>query len=289
MKRFADPSTDEGTLRAYLREIAKLPRLSPEEEHELGIRIQRDGDEEAVRRLVESNLRFVVSYAKRYRGFSVPFLDLIHEGNLALMEAARRFDPSRNVKFITYAVWWVHQAIKEALSDQSRAFSLPSKLSAPAARLPGQLAELTSELQRSPTTKELADQLSITESEAEALMHIVGTDISLSEHIGADDDGREWEDTIAQMAVPPVEHELVHEAFVSELRQALDRLEVKERDVMRLRYGLDGEEPLTLQEIADRFKVSGERVRQIESRAKEKLRRSRKVRELRSYVDERTP
>ena len=125
---------DTDSLAAYLRAIARLPRLSPEEERELGARIKAHGDEAAVRRLVEGNLRFVVSYAKRYRGLGVPFLDLIHDGNVGLMEAARRFDPDRNVKFITYAVWWIRQAITHALSGQTRAFTLPQKLSAVAAR-----------------------------------------------------------------------------------------------------------------------------------------------------------
>src|SRR6059036_2580690 len=119
---------DASSLGAYLREIAKLPRLTPDEERALGARIQGDRDEGAMSRLVEANLRFVVSYAKRYRGLGVSFLDLIHEGNLGLMEAARRFDPSKNVKFITYAVWWVRESMTHVLADQLRAFSVPPKL-----------------------------------------------------------------------------------------------------------------------------------------------------------------
>src|SRR5216110_1396425 len=119
---------DASALGAYLREIAKLPRLTVDEERALGTKIQVDRDEAAMARLVEANLRFVVSYAKRYRGHGVSFLDLIHEGNLGLIEAARRFDPARNVKFITYAVWWVRQSMMHALSDQTRAFSFPPKL-----------------------------------------------------------------------------------------------------------------------------------------------------------------
>src|SRR5207249_6146900 len=119
---------DAGTLSAYLREIGKLPRVTIEEERELGSRIQRDRDGAAVTRLVEANLRFVVSFAKRYRGLGVSFLDLIHEGNLGLIEAAHRFDPSHNVKFITYAVWWVRESMMHVLADQTRAFSFPPKL-----------------------------------------------------------------------------------------------------------------------------------------------------------------
>src|SRR6059036_3086284 len=119
---------DASSLGAYLREIAKLPRLTPDEERALGARIQGDRDEGAMSRLVEANLRFVVSYAKRYRGLGVSFLDLIHEGNLGLIEAARRFDASRNVKFITYAVWWIREAMMHVLAEQTRAFSFPPKL-----------------------------------------------------------------------------------------------------------------------------------------------------------------
>src|SRR5688500_14996891 len=128
MRRAPDSESQSDALRAYLRGIGKLPRLSVEEERALGRRIKESGDDAALRRLVEGNLRFVVSYAKRYRGLGVPFLDLIHEGNLGLMEAARRFDPDRNVKFITYAVWWIRQAITHALSLQSRRISMPQKL-----------------------------------------------------------------------------------------------------------------------------------------------------------------
>jgi len=127
-RRQAASGGDVNTLAAYLREIAKLPRLTVDEERELGARIQQSRDEAAISRLVESNLRFVVSYSKRYRGLGVSLLDLIHEGNLGLIEAAKRFDPTRNVKFITYAVWWIRESIMHALSDQTRAFSFPPKL-----------------------------------------------------------------------------------------------------------------------------------------------------------------
>jgi RNA polymerase sigma factor (sigma-70 family) len=127
-KRYATSNDDAGTLAAYLREIAKLPRLSVDEERMLGALIQTDHDEAALTRLVEANLRFVVSYAKRYRGLGVSFLDLIHEGNIGLIEAARRFDPGRNVKFITYAVWWIRESMMHVLADQTRAFSFPPKL-----------------------------------------------------------------------------------------------------------------------------------------------------------------
>lgn len=276
-------ASDVETLRAYLREIAKAPRLAPDEEHDLAHRVQAHQDEDALRRLVESNLRFVVHYAKRYRGLGVSFLDLIHEGNLGLMEAARRFDPSRNVKFITYAVWWVRQAIMHALSDQVRVFSLPQKLSGVAARFGRDVSALAAQLDHAPTTSEIAADLDISEADVDALLQISGDDMSLSDRIG--DDGHELGDTIEQDVVPAVEGELLHAAFLDELRNVLSELEPREQEVVRLRYGLDDGEPLTLQEIGDRMKLSRERIRQIESRAKEKIRRSKKAHELLSYLN----
>ena len=230
--------SDAGTLAAYLREIAKLPRLSVEEERDLGARIHWQRDDAALMRLVECNLRFVVSCAKRYRHLGVPFLDLIHEGNLGLIEAARRFDPSRNVKFITYAVWWIRQAMMHALSDQTRAFSFPPKM----------FSTLRTGLD----------------------------DVSLNAPLGAagggGDDRRELGDVLVQPHVAPIEDAMIHQADLDELADALHDLDGKEREVVCLRFGLEDGEPRTLQEIGDRLHLSRERVRQIESRAKEKLR-----------------
>ena len=277
-RRHADTiQSDARTLAAYLREISTLPRLSAEDEHALGLRIRRDGDDAALTRLIECNLRFVVSYAKRYRGLGVGFLDLIHEGNLGLIEAARRFDPSRNVKFITYAVWWVRQAILHALSDQARAFSLPAKLSGVAARFGRDVQALSAALDHVPTTREIAADLEISESAADALLRISGEDLSLSDPVRGDGRGRELGETLPQEQVP-VEDELIHQADLEELAEALLDLDRKEQQVVRLRYGLEDDEPHTLQEIGDRLHLSRERVRQIECRAKEKLRRSAKLR-----------
>jgi RNA polymerase primary sigma factor len=277
---------DDDALRAYLRAISRLPRLTAEEERELGRRI-RAGDTDALRRLVEGNLRFVVSYAKRYRGLGVPFLDLIHEGNLGLMEAARRFDPDRNVKFITYAVWWVRQAIMHALSGQVRAFSLPQKLSGVAARFGREVAEMTEQLERVPTTSEIARGLEISESDVDALRQIGSTDVSLNEHIGSDDvDAPELGDLIEQATEPRVDEALLHQAAVARVREALTELDEKEREVVTLRFGLDRDgEPRTLQDVGDALGLSRERIRQIESRAKDKLRRSKRAGELRSYLN----
>jgi RNA polymerase primary sigma factor len=248
-RRRAASDDDSSTLTAYLREISKLPRLTVDEERALAQRIRDDCDEAAITRLVEANLRFVVSYAKRYRGLGVSFLDLIHQGNLGLIEAAHRFDPARNVKFITYAVWWVRESMMHVLADQTRAFSFPPKLFSTMRRVPGG-----------------------------------GADVSLSEPVGrgvwGNQDGasRELGDIIEQDGIMPIEDEMIHQADLDELAAALRELDGKEREVVRLRFGLGDDQPRTLQEIGDQLHLSRERVRQIESRAKEKLRRSANLR-----------
>lgn len=285
-RRPAAPESERDALQAYLRAIARIPRLSVEEERALGARIQSERDEAALRRLVESNLRFVVSYAKRYRGLGVSFLDLIHEGNIGLIEAARRFDPSRNVKFITYAVWWVRQAMMHALSEQARAIALPPKLSSVAARFAREVAALAEQLQRTPTTREIANGLEISEREVLLLARLGSSDVSLSEHIGLEGDGPELGDTLEQVTDRSPDDELSRRSLVERLDAALGDLDEREREVVRLRFGLGADgESRTLQEIGDRLHLSRERIRQIESRAKEKLRRSKKVHELRSSLN----
>lgn len=238
-RRYTASGDDASTLAAYLREIAKLPRITIDEERALGARIRLDKDQAAISRLVESNLRFVVSYARRYRGLGVSVIDLVHAGNLGLIEAAKRFDPSRNVKFITYAVWWIREAMVHALSDQARAVSFPPKL----------LGEVA----------------------------LRADDVSLNEPVSADG-SRRLGDTLAQDQVPPVEDEMIHRADLDKLASALGDLNGREREVVRLRFGLEDDEPQTLQQVGDHLHLSRERVRQIESRAKDKLRRSAKLR-----------
>jgi RNA polymerase primary sigma factor len=278
---------EDATLQAYLRELRRFPPTTPEEERTLGERIRANGDEEAVRRLVEGNLRFVVSYARRYRNLGVPFVDLVHEGNLGLIEAARRFDPSRNVKFITYAVWWIRQAIMHLLASQARPFALPPRLSVAASRLGREEDALAETLDRSPTPGELAGELRISESDLDALRLIGGADVSLSDVVsGGDGERRRERGELLEQADPhPADEALLQQVLVHETRRALDALEPREREVMRLRSGLDEHEPMTLQQIGERFQLSRERVRQIEARAREKLRRSKRLRDVRASLN----
>jgi len=271
------------SLNAYIRDIARFKPLTMEEEKTLGRRI-REGDQEAIDRLVEANLRFVVHYAKRYRGLGLSYMDLIHEGSLGLIEAAKRFDPDRNVKFISYAVWWVRQAIFHALSEHARVFRLPQKLSGQVSRLETAREKLKSELERVPTTEELAERTTLSKDEVERLLLAAGDDVSLSTAVG-DDGSLELGDTLEQDSVPSAEVEMIRTSFERRIQDMVGSLDEKEREVIRMRFGLDGDEPKTLQEIGETMGLSRERIRQIESRAKEKLRRSREAHGLRGYLN----
>jgi RNA polymerase primary sigma factor len=277
------PRTPPDSLSAYIREIARFQPLRLEQEQELARRI-RQGDAEALKRLVEANLRFVVSYAKRFRGLGLSFLDLIHEGNLGLMEAGRRFDPDRNVKFISYAVWWVRQAILHALSEQSRILKLPQRLSGQMGKVQNAKSQLANELERAPTSAEIASKVDMTENQIDNVLLASAEDVSLSASLG-EDGSLEFGDTLEQGLIPSVELEMIRSSLETQIRTMLDELEAKEREVLRLRFGFDGEEPRTLQEIGDALGLTRERIRQIENRAKEKLRRSREVQGLRGYLN----
>jgi RNA polymerase primary sigma factor len=271
------------SLNAYIRDISRFKPLSAEEEKELGRRIAA-GDREALNRLVEANLRFVVSYAKRYRGLGLSFLDLVHEGNLGLIEAAKRFDPSRNVKFISYAVWWIRQAIFHALAEHSRVFRLPQKLSGQISKVGNARERLTAELERAPTTGEVAEKTALTEEEVEAILRVAGEDVSLSAAVG-EDGSLELGDTLEQDTIPAPELEMLRSSFTEQIQSMVAELDEKERQVIQMRFGLDGEEPRTLQEIGESLRLSRERIRQIESKAKEKLRRNSKAQGLRGYLN----
>ena len=275
--------TSLDSLNVYIRDIAKFKTLTVEEEKDLGRRI-RAGDQQALDRMVEANLRFVVHYAKRYRGLGLSYMDLIHEGSLGLIEAAKRFDPERNVKFISYAVWWVRQAIFHALSEHARVFRLPQKLSGQVSRLENAREKLKAELERVPTTEELAERTALSKGEVERLLLAAGDDVSLSTAVG-DDGNLELGDTLEQDTIPSVEMEMIRSSFERRIQDMVGGLDEKEREVIRMRFGLDGDEPKTLQEIGESMGLSRERIRQIESRAKEKLRRSREVHGLRGYLN----
>jgi RNA polymerase primary sigma factor len=273
---------DSRNIRRYLEEISKFPRFGEKEEKSLGERIHQ-GDEEALRRLIESNLRFVVSYVKRYQGMGLGLLDLIHEGNLGLIEAARRFDPKRNVKFISYAVWWIRQAVIHALTQSQRIAHVPQKLSDQILQMKRKAVRLKSELDREPTREEIAERMGLTVQDIEDLQMLVEKDVSLSD--SCNDDDMKMEERLSDGLAPSVEHQIVKSSIMSQLRDVMSELEEKEALVLKWRFGLDDDQPLTLQEIGDRMHLTRERIRQIEQKAIGKLRRSSRLQQLRGYLN----
>lgn len=277
------PSSSSETLKKYLQEISKLSRITADEEKVLGAEIQ-GGDKEALRKLVEANLRFVVSFAKKYRNCGLSFLDLINEGNIGLIEAAKRFNPKKNVKFITYAVWWVRQAIIHALSDQSGAFRLPQKQANLLYRIGRTISQLTLDLERHPTPDEIAQKLEIPVQEVVNLLQVADENVSLSTVI---DEEHEFHlsDKLEQDVIPPADLVLLRSSLRDHLYACIDELDPKEQKVLRLRFGLEEGEPRTLKEIGEMMGLSRERIRQIEAQALEKLNRSQKCQQLQGYLN----
>ncbi len=270
-------------LRAYLRDIARFPQLSPVEEKEVAMKV-RGGDEEAFRMLIEANLRFVVSMAKKYARSGYPMHELINEGNLGLIEAARRFDPDRDVRFITYASWWVRQAILAAIAHYGQAFSIPPKLKHEVYRFETKIGRLTQELGHRPTLEEIAENLDIEEAEAEALMGAIPKEVSLNAPIGHDS-GIELEDLIKDSSIAPIDTALIAQSFERELYELLDHLDRKERFIVERRFGLYDQRPQTLAEVGEELNLSRERIRQLEQRALAKLRRSQRAKQLMGYLN----
>ena len=271
------------TLRLYLKEISRFPQLTPEEEKELGRRVQQ-GDEEAFHQLIEANLRFVVAMAKKYSRSGYPLHELINEGNLGLIEAVSRFDPSRGVRFITYASWWIRQAILAAIAHHGQVFRLPPKLKHELYRFETKVSHLTQELGRRPTVDEISKELGMTESDVRDMMEGPPTEVSLDAPIGEGAEIR-LEDLIEDQTVTPVDEALIAQSFEEQLQVLLSQLDEKERAIIERRFGLGDREPQTLAEIGVKMHLSRERIRQIEERALGKLRRSQRARQLLGYLN----
>lgn len=242
--------TDESydLLNQYLQEIAKTPRLTPERERELGARIQ-ENDKVALEELVKGNLRFVVSYAKRYRNAHVHFLDLINEGNIGLIHAAKKFDPNKNVKFITYAVWWIRQAILHALSEQAGAFRLPPKRANLMYRLEKAIATAMTEGSHIPTPDELALNLGVTVKEVNTLLQANADNYSLNAELD-DESHTELADVVEQTMIPSAEDEMQSQSRRLELLAHISELSPKERLVLTLRHGVSDNVPRSVSELA---------------------------------------
>ena len=273
------------TLRRYLKEISAYDMLNHEQELELARRIH-DGDESAITELVEANLRFVVAYAKRYRNPNVPFLDLIHEGNLGLIQAASKYFPfkeGQDVKFITYAVWWIRQAILHALAEHAGPFRLPQKQANTLYRLERVRGILNDRLGRSATDPEMAKEMEISLEDVKVLTRASRASLSLNEPIDAEGDS-ELGDLLEQTTLPDADERVFQASFLSAMQDALGELPERERIVLELRFGLEDDHPKTLREIGEMLQLSRERVRQIESRALNRLRRSHKSKSLSGFL-----
>lgn len=266
----AELSTPEDSTKVYLKEIGKFRLLSGKEEIELSRAIQH-GDPRAKRKLIQANLRLVVSIAKRYKNTDLGFQDLIQEGSLGLIRAAEKFDPERGYKFSTYATWWIRQAIMRALADKSRAVRVPVHITEALARVRKTVRLLVNELNRKPTIEEIAKSSGLT---AKKITEILAADkklVSLDAHVGNDIDNK-ISDFVKDENTPPPDDAIRGQLLAQRVATALGRLSPPERDVLRMRYGFDGGITMTYEQTGQKLGVSRERARQIEAKAIKKLR-----------------
>lgn len=271
-------------VRMYLKEIGKVPLLSPDEEIELAKKIEL-GDEEAKKKLAESNLRLVVSIAKRYAGRGMQLLDLIQEGNLGLIKAVEKFDYRKGYKFSTYATWWIRQAITRAIADQARTIRIPVHMVETINRLVRTQRQLVQKLGREATPEELAKELDMPVERVREIMKISQDPVSLETPIGEEEDshlGDFIQDNNVEVPADAATYTLLHE----QLMDVLSTLTEREQKVLRLRFGLDDGRPRTLEEVGRQFNVTRERIRQIEAKALRKLRHPSRSKILKDYLDE---
>ena len=271
-------------VRMYLKEIGKVPLLSPDEEIELAKKIEL-GDEEAKKKLAESNLRLVVSIAKRYAGRGMQLLDLIQEGNLGLIKAVEKFDYRKGYKFSTYATWWIRQAITRAIADQARTIRIPVHMVETINRLVRTQRPLVQKLGREATPEELAKELDMPVDRVRDIMKISQDPVSLETPIGEEEDshlGDFIQDNNVEVPADAATYTLLHE----QLMDVLSTLTEREQKVLRLRFGLDDGRPRTLEEVGRQFNVTRERIRQIEAKALRKLRHPSRSKILKDYLDE---
>ncbi len=277
---FADDS-----VRLYLREIGKIPLLTPEEEADLAQCIVK-GDKKAKDKMVESNMRLVVSIAKRYGGRGLDFLDLIQEGNTGLLRAVEKFDPAKGFKFSTYATWWVRQAITRAIADQARTIRIPVHMVETINKVLRTTRKLTSELNREPTTEEIAAELHMEPDKVDYVMRIKQDIASLDASVGRDGDD---EDSVLgdfvedEERISP-EDSAANQILKEQLSEIISTLTDREQKIIRLRFGIGGGRPHTLEEVGAEFDVTRERIRQIEAKALSKLRKNKDTKKLHEYL-----
>ncbi len=271
----------EDPVRMYLKEIGTVPLLTAEEEYSLAMR-KANGDEDAKQRLIEANLRLVVSIAKRYTGRGMSFLDLVQEGNLGLIKGVEKFDPEKGFKLSTYATWWIRQSVTRALADQARTIRVPVHMVETINKMSKMQRKLTLELGYEPSVKELAEHLDMTEEKVQEIMQIAREPASLETPIGEEDDSN-LGDFVADSNVVSPEGNVESVMLREHIDTLLGDLKERERQVIVLRFGLEDGHPRTLEEVGKEFNVTRERIRQIEAKALRKLRnpvRSKRIRDF---------
>ena len=278
-----DLALSDDPVKMYLKEIGNYPLLTVDEEIELA-KLVEQGDEKAKKRLIESNLRLVVSIAKRYVGRGLSFLDLIQEGNLGLIKAVDKFDYRKGYKFSTYATWWIRQAITRAIADQSRTIRIPVHMSEVINKTYRISRNLTQELGREPTEQELADAMDMPVEKVREILKISADPISLDTPIGEEDDSH-LGDFIKDETIVGPEEAATYALLQEQIRDLLDTLTEREKRVLILRFGLEDGRMRTLEEVGREFNVTRERIRQIESKALRKLRHPSRAKMLKGFDD----
>lgn len=273
---------DIKSLDKYLQDICSEELLTPEQEVQLAQRIKQ-GDQEALERLTKANLRFVVSVAKQYQNQGLSLPDLINEGNVGLIKAAKRFDETRGFKFISYAVWWIRQSILQAIAENSRIVRLPSNQLGALNKLKKEINKLEQQLERQPSEEELADLLDIPEDKIKAIMGISGRHVSIDAPLASDEDVN-FVDVLPNEDTPPTDSKLMQESLSQEIERCLSTLTEYEREVIKMYFGIGLPHPLSLDEIAIKFNLTRERVRQIKEKGIKRLKTNSKSKHLKAYL-----
>ena len=277
---FADDS-----VRLYLREIGKIPLLTPEEEADLAARVVK-GDKKAKDKLAEANMRLVVSIAKRYSGRGLDFLDLIQEGNTGLLRAVEKFDPDKGFKFSTYATWWIRQAITRAIADQARTIRIPVHMVETINKVMRSTRKLTQDLNREPTIEEIAKEMKMDPEKVEYVMRIKQDIASLDQSVGRDGDDEDsvLGDFVEDEERDSPEDSAANQILKEQLAEIISTLSEREQKIIKLRFGIGGGRPHTLEEVGAEFSVTRERIRQIEAKALSKLRKHKDTKKLHEYL-----
>ena len=267
----------------YLTDIGKNEMINAEEEANLARKI-KEGDEEALNRLVNANLRFVVSVAKQYQNQGMLLADLVSEGNIGLIKAAKKFDESRGFKFISYAVWWIRQTILESISEKSRVIRIPLNQVGVMTRINRTYSRLEQELERAPTEEEIAAELDINEAKVKENIYSTRSSVSLDSPMGGDSENSSMLDVIYNKESPGTDSQVILDSLRIDIERALNSLDTKSSDIIKLYYGIGFEYPRSLEEIGHKYNLSGERVRQIKEKSLKKLRTATKRNLLKTYI-----